>query len=230
MTNNENKHGVLDLNYADGRKRNKALKYRLWRRSFEVKNAINTYLSTSPKQIIDLGTAEGLMLNDLKTKYPESNCIGVEYNSGLANLARQMHPNLEIIVGDVQDLSNFRENSFDVAVATAVVEHVESPETFISEVERVLKPAGILVMTAPDPFWEKIATAVGHLADEQHNEVPNIKRMCDLCEKGGLTVLHSKKFMLSPIGMPAEFAVENFLRVLRLNFLMANQLVVAKKP
>ena len=35
--------------------------------------------------------------------------------------------------------------------------------------------------------------------------------------------------MISPIGIIGEFLIEKILRKLRLNFLMANQLVVAKK-
>jgi hypothetical protein len=35
--------------------------------------------------------------------------------------------------------------------------------------------------------------------------------------------------MLSPLGMPMEFSIEKLFRNLRLDFLMANQLVVACK-
>ena len=229
MSKTPHEHGVLDVNYAEGRKVNKALKYRLWRRTYEVKNAINKYLPVAPNSLIDLGTADGLMLQDLKSTYKTCNTVGIEFNHKLVEIAQGYYPDLDIRQGDVEDLSSFEDNSFDVAVATAIIEHVARPQSFISEVQRVLKPNGILILTAPDPFWERIATAVGHLADEQHNEVPNIKKMTKLCTDAGLMVTHSKKFMLSPIGMPAEFAVENIIRFLSLNFLMANQLVVARK-
>jgi len=109
-----------------------------------------------------------------------------------------------------------------------VIEHVESPERFIEQLVRILKPGGLLVMTAPDPFWEHIATMVGHLADEQHHEVPNLKRLRSLAEGGGMKVVQAQKFMLSPVGMPAEFAIEKVARSLGLSFMMANQLLVAQ--
>ena len=229
MTNDkqEEKYGVLDIEYAEGRKKNKALKYRLRRRTHEVHESIKTYLGQEPHSIIDLGTAEGRMLNELHKTYPECRCVGVEYNSDLVGLAKEMHPELEIHQGDVQDLSSFNDGEFDVAIATAVIEHVESPEIFISEISRMLRPGGLLIMTAPDPFWEHIATMVGHLADEQHHEVPNLKRLRELAEGGNMKVLLSQKFMLSPVGMPAEFAVEKLIRAFGLSFMMANQLVVA---
>lgn len=222
-------YGVLDEKYAEGRQQNKALKYRLWRRTYEVKAAINNHLEARPSSIIDLGTADGLMLKDLQIEHPNSHCTGVEFNYDLVQIAQKTNPHLNIIQGDVQDLSSFSDNTFDVAVATAIIEHLTDPNLFVAEVHRVLRPNGILILTAPDPFWERIATAVGHLQDEQHNEVPNIKKMSKFCTDHNLKIVETKKFMLSPVGMPAEFFVEKILRMFLVNFLMANQLVVARK-
>lgn len=225
---NKNDHGVLGLEYAEGRNKKKALKYRLLRRTHEVKSSIKIFSTNKPSAIIDLGTAEGKMLNDINKIYPECKCVGVEYDNELATLATKLFPNLKIYQGDVQKLNQYLNEKFDVAIATAIIEHVLDPQTFINEIKKILKPNGILIITAPDPFWEFVASKVGHLDDEAHREVPNIKRIEELIHKSGMVVLHSKKFMLSPIGMPGEFIIENFLRKLKLNFLMANQLIVAK--
>ena len=227
--NSEIKHGVLGVDYADSKTSNKALKYRLWRRTHEVQGAIKRHLDADPRSIIDLGTAEGRMLNELGRSFPDCRCVGIEYNQKLVNMANQLFPSLDIRQGDVQKLDQFENAEFDVAVATAVIEHVTSPEIFINQVARILRPGGLLVMTAPDPFWEHVATMVGHLADEQHHEVPNLKRLCELAEGGDLEVIQAQKFMLSPIGMPAEFSIERICRALGLSFMMANQLVVAQK-
>jgi len=227
--NSDEKYGVLGVDYAEGRTSNKALKYRLWRRTHEVREAIKAYLEREPSSIVDLGTAEGRMLNELKISFPASRCVGVEYNQDLVDMATQLYPSLEIYQGDVQNLTQFGAGEFDVAVATAVIEHVERPEKFIEQVVRILKPGGLLVMTAPDPFWEHIATMVGHLADEQHHEVPNLKQLRSLAEGGGMKVVQAHKFMLSPVGMPSEFAVERIVRAVGLSFMMANQLVVSRK-
>ena len=39
----------------------------------------------------------------------------------------------------------------------------------------------------------------------------------------------AQKFMLSPIGMPLETLAEKMVRKLHLDFMMANQFVVARK-
>lgn len=225
----ELKHGSLSLKYAEGRNSNKALKYRLGRRTLEVKNAIKKFLTGEPKTIIDLGTADGKMLNELKLTYPNSECIGIEYDEQLVDYAKELFPELIIKQGDIQNLNEIKSDKFDVAIAAAVIEHVINPQIFVEEVERILKPNGILVLTAPDPVWEFIATKIGHLEEEQHNEVPNIKRIVEIMNTAKLEVLETKKFMLSPIGMPFEISIENFFRKLNMGFLMANQLVVAKK-
>lgn len=228
-SHDDHKHGVLGVDYAEGRKTNTALKYRLRRRTGEVRSAVDEFLGRAPRSIIDLGTAEGRMLAALSAAYPSTETLGIEYNPELVSMAREMNPGINVRQGDVQDLSDIADGSYEVAVATAVIEHLEEPAKFLAEVRRILAPGGLFVVTCPDPFWEHIATMVGHLADEQHHEVPNLKKLRRWVSDSGLDVVKAQKFMLSPIGMPLELPVERFLRGLHLGALMANQLVVARR-
>ncbi|MCK5243608.1 class I SAM-dependent methyltransferase [bacterium] len=219
--------GSLDMGYARERTTKKSLRYRLWRRTHEVLEAIDEFCSNPPRDIIDLGTADGRMLDMVHQKYPDTRCAGVEYNQELVDFGKTNFPGLDISQGDIQSL-DYPDNSFDVVIATAVIEHLPNPGKAMREVKRVLRAGGLLVLTAPDPFWEHIATMVGHLKDDQHNEVMNLVQLRDLAKTNGFVVLKSQKFMLSPVGMPFEFGFEKIIRSLRLNFLMANQLLVAR--
>lgn len=220
--------GSMDIEYAKKRETKRSLKYRLWRRTYEVLAAIDEFCFNPPRDIIDLGTADGRMLDMVHQKYPDASCAGVEYNQELVDFGKAKFPDLELIQGDIQSL-DFPDNSFDVAIATAVIEHVPDPRKAMREAKRILRKGGIFVLTAPDPFWEHIATTVGHLKDDQHNEVMNLAQLSDLARKSGFVVLKSKKFMLSPVGMPFEFFVEKWTRRFQLDFMMANQLLVAKR-
>jgi ubiquinone/menaquinone biosynthesis C-methylase UbiE len=182
--------GTLDSEYANARETRKSLKYRLWRRTFEVMFAINKYAVMQKKNIIDLGTADGRMLQKIYEKYPESSCIGIEYNYELVQLAHKNFPELKILQGDIQ-MIDYPDNFFDVAIATAVIEHVLDPAKAVSEAKRILKPGGVLILSSPDPFWEYIATKAGLLDNEQHNEVMSLKQLSDLIEKGGFKVLEA---------------------------------------
>jgi len=220
--------GVYDLEYAFLRNSKKSLKYRLWRRTHEVLGAIEQFAIKPAGNILDLGTAEGRMLDVVSRKHPLSRCIGIEYNIELVEYGKKQFPHLFLVQGDIDNLS-FKSESFDVVIATAVIEHVPHPDNVIQEVKRVLNRSGIIIITSPDPFWEHLAKIVGHLKDVRHYEVMNIKRLYRLINRNGFSVVKVQKFMLSPIGLPLEFPIEKAIRMARLNFLLANQLVVGKK-
>jgi SAM-dependent methyltransferase len=42
------------------------------------------------------------------------------------------------------------ENSVDIAISLAVIEHLESPESFMSEIFRCLKPGGLVYISTPN--------------------------------------------------------------------------------
>lgn len=226
---NHTKHtGLLNVEYAEGRETKKSFRYRLWRRTFEVLEAIQQFAKSPVHDIIDLGTADGRMLAHIQEKYPQSKCVGVEYSQELVNFSKARFPALNVVQGDIESL-NFQEETFDVAVATAVIEHVPSPEKALEEIKRVLRPEGILILTSPDPFWESLASRLGHLDEDQHQNVYNLKKLKELVSDEKFQILKAEKFMLSPIGMPFEISFEKILRFLGLNVLLANQLLVARK-
>lgn len=219
--------GSMDISYARERGVRKSSKYRLWRRTIEIISALQEFAPKPIKDIIDLGTADGRMIHSVKMEFPEAHCVGVEFNQELVDFGRSHFPEIEIVQGDVQAL-DFSDKSFDVALLTAVIEHVPAPEKVMCEANRILRPGGILVLTSPDPFWEYLATKVGHLKDGQHNKVMNIDELSSLIQQHGFTILKTKKFMLSPVGMPFEFFIEKWILRLHLGFIMANQLVISK--
>lgn len=219
------KYGTLDRSYHLERKTKKALKYRLKRRTDEVIASIDNFFSGSPGDIIDLGAADGLMLSLLKDKFPTARCIGVEFTQEL--IESNTDDRITLLQGDVNNLE-MPDNSFDIVVATAVIEHIPDPEQMMKEAGRILRPNGLIILTSPDPFWERVATMVGHLHDGQHHSVMNLQEIASLLEDIGYQIVEKKKFMLSPIGMPLEGLIENAARRMGLNFLFANQLVVGK--
>lgn len=219
-------YGTLDKSYYWGRKTKKSLIYRLNRRAKEVIISINKYFIGIPDNIIDLGTADGLMLSIIKNKFPSSQCVGVEYSRELAEVNKDN--SMTIIQGDVNYLP-IPDCSFDIAIATAIIEHLPDPKRFLSETKRVLKKNGVIILTSPDPFWEKVATTVGHLHSEEHCKIMNLEEIVSLFNEVGYKILEQRKFMLSPIGMPIEIPIEKIVRRVGFNFLFANQLVVGKK-
>lgn len=53
------------------------------------------------------------------------------------------------LVADVQDMHQISSGSFDGVLSTQVLEHVADPYAAMSEMSRVLRPGGLLVLSAP---------------------------------------------------------------------------------
>jgi ubiquinone/menaquinone biosynthesis C-methylase UbiE len=219
--------GTLDKTYHLGRKSKKSLIYRLNRRTKEVLRSIRENFPGLPSTIVDLGTADGLMLGMIKKAYPSSQCIGIELSMDL--LKTSTDNNISLLQGNVNQLP-IAGNTVDIVIATAIIEHLPDPGEILSEAMRVLKPQGLVIVTTPDPFWEKLATLVGHLQEEQHHKVMKLKDLDVLLRTAGFEIAALKKFMLSPIGMPLEDTIEKIVRNIGFHFFFANQLIVGKKP
>jgi ubiquinone/menaquinone biosynthesis C-methylase UbiE len=216
----------MNIDYARERDVRKSLQYRLMRRTYEVMSAIDDFAPKPFTDVIDLGTADAKMLNMVHARFQQARCVGIEYSQDLVDFAKAKFPYLKILQGDIQSLS-FRDNSFDIAIATAVIEHTLEPGKFLGEAKRILRKGGIIILTSPDPFWEYLATKMGHLRDGQHNEVMTLQQLTNIATRSGFAILKAQKFMLSPVGMPFELPIERWLRRIHLDFLMANQLIIA---
>lgn len=220
---------VFDDKFYRRRKQSRTLRYSLQRRTQEILAAIKEYHPQNVESIIDLGAADGLMLSNIKREYPQARCVGVDCSPELVDIARQ-NTALEIYRWDVQDLRQcFSDNSFDVAVSAGVISYLPSPYKMFSESFRILKRGGILVLTSPDPMWGKIAESIGHV-EKGNLQSLNLKRLARVLSEIGFDIILTKKFMFSPVGFLLETYIERAMILLRLDFLLYNQLVVGKKP
>ena len=108
---------------------------------------------------------ESFLLSDLKDitkKKKNPNVLFVGAGGALEEFIRQKFQfNLVTIdiddkrkpdfVMSISDL-NFKENAFDLVLMLEVLEHVEQPFNASSEILRVLKPGGILLLSTPFTF------------------------------------------------------------------------------
>jgi SAM-dependent methyltransferase len=218
-------HGVYGPEYYYGRLDNRALRYRLKRRTFEVHRAVEAHLNRPPATVVDIGTADALMLGLLGGSWADARFVGLEMNGAL--LRASDVPGVNKVVGDAVQLP-LADGVADVVVATAVIEHLDKPQCLIEEARRVLAPGGVLVITTPDPMMERISAAVGLLKEAGHQHMFNLKRLRAVISEAGLNVVETRKFMLSPVGFPAERMIERVFGPLGLRLVMANQIAVGR--
>jgi 2-polyprenyl-3-methyl-5-hydroxy-6-metoxy-1,4-benzoquinol methylase len=84
-----------------------------------------------------------------------------------------------------------RDESFDVVVAIAVIEHVADAKEMIEECHRVLKVQGMLILTTPDPFFESAERFMTSPA-----EFP-----CELPVERAMKTLGVRLLLLNQMGM-----------------------------
>ena len=108
-----------------------------------------------------------------------NNYIGLEYDS---EISRQ-HSKADFYYDGKK--TPFEGNSFSSVLCNQVLEHVFFPEEFLSEVHRVLKPGGLLLLTVPF-VWD------------EHEQPQDFARytsfgLKSILERNGFTVLDQKK-------------------------------------
>ena len=108
-------------------------------------------------KVLDIGCSSGYLLKLAKNNNFET--YGVELNPNAVKYGNDNH-GLNILNKDLK-AANFESNYFDIIVCSQLMEHIVNPENLLSEINRVLKSDGILIIDSPNyaglmvKFWGK---------------------------------------------------------------------------
>jgi len=217
--------GILDEEYVKKRGKGTFL-YRLERRGFEVSRTIDTLIKDKTKlRVLDLGCAEGALF-DILNKHLSSKSFeyfGLEYSYDC--LTYSLNKDLNLINGDINRLPIKDSEKFDAIILTAVLEHIFEPKGIFLSLEKILISDGIIIITMPDPFFEKIASRLGNIHESGHHNPITLKEIKRLITNTTLSVIEYKKFMISPWGFLWERPFERLIP----DTVKLNQLFVLKK-
>lgn len=112
-------------------------------------------------KIIDIGCGDGYYLHLLSSLPINNYLLGFDYDKIVLDNARKNLGNkkIKLVNGSATNMQ-FNDNSFDNAIMTEVLEHIEDDKKALSEVYRIIKPKGVLLLTVPNfnfPFlWDPI--------------------------------------------------------------------------
>ena len=219
--------GAYDVDYHVGRRKKLSFRYRLRRRTSEVVEALERHLKEAPRLIVDVGTADGLMLAGVGEHFgPEPMLVGCDMSLPLLKAVDD--DRIHKLLADCTQLP-IADGIADAVIATAIIEHVDDPEALVREAGRVLRAEGLLVITTPDPTIDHIASTLGLLKEAGHQFHFRLDDLRALGGKHGFETLEARKFMISPVGFPAERFIERLLGPIGLKYLMANQICVLRK-
>jgi ubiquinone/menaquinone biosynthesis C-methylase UbiE len=96
--------------------------------------------------ILEIGCSGGALMAEL-VKMGYTNLTGIDISQSAIDLSRERGM-VNVSVMDGANLE-FKENSFDLLLASDVLEHIENEEAALREWRRVLKPGGIIVIFVP---------------------------------------------------------------------------------
>ncbi len=150
------------------------------------------------RSVLDAGCGFGIYAVTLARMGYEVTALDADESriEGVRALGRSVSSKFEARVGDLCALP-LPDASFDKVLCSDVLEHIEDDQAAVSQLARVLKPGGTLVLTVP---------SLGPLAHSVEEEYDHAREGYDLDEliallKGsGLSPLDSTKYLHSRFG------------------------------
>ena len=104
------------------------------------------------KKVLDAGCGYGLPSYVVRRGYGAAYVAGLNINPGQLEEARKVFDRYQgdvvFINADMRAMP-FADNSFDVVLATDVLEHIKDLGAALDEVSRVLKPGGVIAVSLP---------------------------------------------------------------------------------
>lgn len=105
-------------------------------------------LGLENKDILDIGCYDGTFLSLLENRY--NNLYGLEASDYGARESTKKGIRVKQFFFDDQTRMPFDDQTFDLIVAGEIIEHIYDTDFFISEIGRLLKPGGKLLISTPN--------------------------------------------------------------------------------
>jgi 2-polyprenyl-3-methyl-5-hydroxy-6-metoxy-1,4-benzoquinol methylase len=99
------------------------------------------------ERVLDVGCGEGSFAAELARR--GAAVVGVDVAEEPLRRARERHPELDLRLIDGEGAWQLPDASFDVVWAGEVIEHVADTASWLSELRRVLRPGGRLLLSTP---------------------------------------------------------------------------------
>jgi len=103
--------------------------------------------------VLDAGSGPGMYALSIASEYP-ARVLGVDIDTQKLKSAEEIAKNVGLKnvkfgFGDLRNLKNIKNNSFDVVICSDVLEHVDKDEAAMKEIYRILKPGAYALITFP---------------------------------------------------------------------------------
>jgi 2-polyprenyl-3-methyl-5-hydroxy-6-metoxy-1,4-benzoquinol methylase len=142
-------------------------------------------------RLLDLGCSVGTFLTGMQ-HLDNWELFGVEINPDVAQIARQRYT-LNVFTGTLEEAA-YPDDHFDVVTMWDVLEHLHDPVGTLQEINRILKPGGIVVIRVPNLASldaRLFGNAWAGLDAPRHLYVFTPKTLAVALEKAGFSVVEN---------------------------------------
>lgn len=214
------------------RKTKTYIHFRLLRRLDEICSVLKALTEDQSEgreniRLLDIGSFDGFIPSEIEKTFPFIDCYCLDKTpSPPVGEGRERGNILPVTLADACFLP-YKNNSFDIVLASAVVEHIKETDLFLEEAGRVLKKGGYLIITYPNPFFDFINTAI---KDTGHISRFSRRKITRELKKAGYELREFSGFLLCPFPGKREVSfTESLLARSFFSFFLLNRLVLAVK-
>lgn len=101
-------------------------------------------------KILDVGGGTGYFADQLKQQFPKAEIYVTDISSAAIKEGKKLYKNIKLSISDSEKEFPFKDNFFDLIISGEHIAHLKNTDNYVSEISRVLKKNGILMLTTPN--------------------------------------------------------------------------------
>jgi malonyl-CoA O-methyltransferase len=142
-------------------------------------------ISINPQTILDLGSGTNYLSKILKPHYPTAKIINLDIAESMLSFSQKenIFPQDFFVCTDAEKMP-FQTNSFDLIISNFVFHWFLEPQNVLEQINRVLKPGGLLLFSTVGPdTLKELKTAFSTI-----DNAPHVNHFLDMHDIGDLLI------------------------------------------
>ncbi|MFM8304692.1 MAG: class I SAM-dependent methyltransferase [Actinomycetota bacterium] len=155
--------------------------------------------------VLDAGAGDASFVYWLADRFQTANVTALDVDAGIVSDCARAQPRkyTDRVAFEAGEFADLPAESFDLAIALDVLEHIRDDEDAVRELFRALRPRGTLIVHVPRDVWthsdgrqERVPDAEAWRINEGHVRMGySPERLCELLERAGFEVVDTQLWL-----------------------------------